>query len=152
MAKLPLKGMSVNLQFDRPPLQRHIGNCWLIALLQTLWSNWPQVLRGLVSPLPNGQIDVKLTRGTFWINPVFGPNTAQPLWAAAIEKAVSILLGGYANMFGNSIKFACELILPKFELIYVPNSVSIIPTPRGYHALHPPPSLYIEDSRAGLIA
>ena len=127
----------VNLQFNTPPTQGALGDCWLIAVLQSMWCNWPQVLRGMVTPLPNGQIEVRLTRGTFWINPVFGPNAAQPLWAAAIEKAISILLGGYGNMFGNTIKFACELLLPKFELIYIPNSISIISTPRGYHALAP---------------
>ena len=127
----------MDLRWGEPPTQGALGDCWLIAVLETLWANWPQVLRRMVRPLPNGQFEVRMARGTVWVNPVFGSNTAQPVWAACIEKAISILLGGYIQMEGNTIKYACDLLLPKYVLSYIPNSISIIPTPRGYHALHP---------------
>ena len=133
----------MDLQLGTPPRQGAVGDCWLISILETLWANWPGVLKNMLTPLGNGQVEVRINVGVFWINSHFPPHMAQPLWAALLEKAVSIYLGGYSRLNGNTIRFACELLLSRFELLHIPNSISIIPTARGFHALHPDQSFVL---------
>ena len=126
----------MDLQFEKPPEQGRFGNCWLIAVLNVLWSTRIDILKNLVRALPCGRIAIQLVPGTLWLWPSFPATSCQPLWAACIEKAVAHHMGGYEKMNMNRVSYACQLLLPKYSLRQIPcaSNIAVISTPRGYHS------------------
>ena len=76
----------MDLEFEKAPVQGSLGDCWLIAVLHVLFATRIDILKNLVRALPCGRVGVRLIPGEYWVWPTFIAHSAQPLWAAAIEK------------------------------------------------------------------
>ena len=127
----------LNFEFEKPPIQSTLPNCWLIAPLEVLWATRRDLLKSIVSEIDGYKIQVRLAKHVLWLNPCFPPNTANPLWARCIEKAFSILLGGYHKFKPGRVAYACSLLFKEFRIVEIKNGISVIKLPGGHHSLKP---------------
>ena len=124
----------MDLQWDKRPRQGAVGDCWLLAPCEYLWTVNRAELRKKVLPLSDGRVEVRLTGHVVWLTPSFPAGHATPLWMACIEKACSLTLGGYKNLHGGRITVAAELLGAKVLRLHCPTICTIRTPGGGFHA------------------
>jgi hypothetical protein len=101
----------MDIQWDKPPTQGALPDCWLICVLAGVWQRDRARLKRMIHKLPCGRWEVRLAGGiVLHIWATFPANCATPLWAALIEKAFSIIRGSYSNMGPATLEAACQVL------------------------------------------
>ena len=93
------------------PRQGRLGDCWLVAVLAGIAHRLPHLIRTIVQPHVGLQFRVNLLGFYILVDATFplvngcwlgiDPNLC--LWAALVEKAFSLIRGGYEQLNGSDM-------------------------------------------------